>query len=293
MIVLAIAPVLYASHSVARAAATDPVTSSEQIYAVVPGETPTIPAVITSPAPGAVFTTNDPVTVAGTCQNNTLLKVYKNEVFAGAAFCENGSFSVPVDLFFGLNTLIVRTFNANNMQGPASSPVVVRHQIPGGAGTNNPVTTADQFFVTSEILYKGINVGDKLSWTLTLSGGQAPYAVSVGWGDGQTDLISRAQAGEFTIQHTYKEPGEGAKSSFNVTITASDQTGNKSFIQLVTIVSGDKPTVVGAIKQGYELSGPIRIALQVLAVVILVIVAFWLGERRELHLLKRTAGGLR
>lgn len=293
ILLLAMAPVFYASHSVAQAAATDPVTTSEQVYAVVPGEAPVRAATITSLAPGAVFTTNDPVTIAGTCQNDTLLKVYKNDVFAGATFCQNGRFSVQIDLFIGLNTIIVRTFNANNVQGPDSEPIVVRHDVPGVTTTNNPLVSSGQFFITSEIFYKGINVGDTLAWPLTISGGQAPYAVSVGWGDGQTDLISRAEAGEFTVKHRYKEPGDGNKNSFNVTITATDQAGNKSFIQLVTIVSGDKQNVVGNIKQGYELSGPVRVTIQLLAIASLAVASFWFGEWRELRLMKRSTRSYR
>lgn len=287
LVVLALAPLLYASQSTAQAAATDPVTHTEQVYAVVPGEAPDVPAAITNIASGAVFTTNDPVTIAGTCENNTLIKVYKNDVFAGATFCQAGNFSLQIDLFIGVNTLIVRTFNANNVQGPDSAPLVVRHEIPGVTITNKPVVSSGQFFLTTEIFYKGINVGDTLSWPLTLSGGQAPYAVNVGWGDGQSDLISRAEPGIFSIQHQYKQPGKGDKSSYKVTITATDQAGNKAFIQLVTIVSSDKQSVISSVKQGYDLSGPIRLAWQVMLGTSITLIAFWLGERREIWAMKQ------
>jgi hypothetical protein len=144
--------------------------------------------------------------------------------------------------------------------------------------------------MTSDVRYKGVKVGDSLSWLLTLNGGQAPYAISIGWGDGQVDLISRAAAGTFSIQHTYQKAPLNDKSSYDVTITATDRAGNKSFIHLVTIVGGEKPNLAGSIKQGYDMSGYIRLAWQLALAVTLVVVSFWLGERRELSLLRKKVG---
>lgn len=287
IMLLTIVALMSASRSVALAqSATDPVTKSEGVYAVVPGPAPQVAATITSPAAGAVYTTNDLITVSGTCEAKTLLKVFKNDVMAGSAFCQNGRYSVQIDLFLGLNTLIVRSYSSTDAEGPESVPVVVRHEVLG-ASTNQASTSSNQLFLTTEIHYRGISVGDTLAWELTINGGQAPYAVSIGWGDGQTDLISRAASGPFTIRHIYKKAGTGEHSSYNVTITATDQAGNKAFLQLVSIVSGDAQSIAGSVKHGYDLSAALRIAWQLVAIFIAILVSFWLGERRELWLLKR------
>lgn len=279
-LLLTFVPLVLASRSIALAAA-DPVTLDNSVYAVVSAPAPTTAPVISSVASGAVYTDNSPLTVAGTCPSDTLIKVYKNDVLAGATLCRNGRFSVQIDLFLGANTLIVRAYNATNNMGPESAPVTVRKDLPG----LSLIDLGQQFFVTSDIYYKGVGVGESLSWPLTIRGGQAPYAISIAWGDRRTDLISKGIVGNFDIQHTYQKPGDGYKGSYDVTITATDAAGNKSFIHLVSIVSGDKASVVGGIKQGYNWSGTIRVAWQLMLVAVLLLLAFWLGERREIHIL--------
>jgi hypothetical protein len=282
VLLLTLVPVVIASRSVALAAA-DPVTIDNSVYAVVPGPTPSTAPVITNIVSGTVYTNSDPLTVSGTCPADTLVKIYKNEVFSGAALCQNGRFSVPIDLFLGSNTLIVRAYNSTNNMAPESAPVVVTKGLPGFSLANG----SQQFFITSEIYYKGVSAGDTLTWPLTISGGQAPYAVNVAWGDGKSDLISQGTAGNLTIKHSYQKPGDGYKGSYDVTITTTDAAGNKSFIHLVSIVGGEKAGVITSVKQGYNWSGAIRIAWQVMAVIALVVLAFWLGERRETQLFKK------
>lgn len=281
-LLLTFVPLVLASRSIALAAA-DPVTLDNSVYAVVTGPVPTTAPAITNLAQGAVFTDNNPVAISGTCPNDTLLKVYKNDVLSGAVLCENGKFTIQIDLFIGTNTLIVRAYNASNTMGPESSPLVVQKQIPNVTISSN----AQQFVVTSDISYKGVSAGTSFSWPLTLSGGQAPYAISVAWGDGKTDLISRGVSGTFDLQHTYEKAGKGVKGSYDVTIIATDAVGSKSFIHLVSIVSGDSGSVVGSIKQGYNWSSAIRIAWQIMVGTLLLLLAFWLGERREVKLVKK------
>lgn len=271
------------SRSIALAAA-DPVTANQSVYAVVEGEAPTVAPTINNIASGTVITSNEPITLTGTCPADTLIKVYKNEVLAGATFCQNGRYSIQIDLFLGANTIIVRAYNAVNTPGPESAPVVVQKTIAGV----NIVDASEQFFITSEAYFKGVNPGENATWPITLTGGQAPYAVSVAWGDGKTDLMSRGVAGQFEITHKYQQPGEGFRGSYDVTIMASDAVGRTAYLRLVTIVGGQPAGVVNSIKRGYDLSGAIRIGSQLLGVALVVVLAFWLGERRELMIMKRT-----
>jgi hypothetical protein len=282
VLLLTCVPLIAASRSVALAAA-DPVTLDNSVYAVVPGPTPKVAPVITSPTQGQVFTNSNPVTVTGTCPNDTLLKIYKNEVLGGTTFCQNSKFSIQIDLFIGSNSLIVRAFNATNNMGPESSPVVVKKELPNTGAAN----VVQPFVVTSDVSFKGIATGQILSWPLTLTGGQPPYAISIAWGDGKTDLISRAIPGTFNIQHTYDKPGKGYKGSYDVSIITTDLEGNKSFMHLVAQVSGEPTGIVGSVKSGYDWSSAIRIAWQLLLAALLVLLAFWFGERRENKLFKK------
>jgi hypothetical protein len=287
LLILLVSVLIFASRGVALAAPEDPVTHTQSVHAVVPAQAPTTAPQINTIQSGTVFNTGDPITVGGTCPDDTLIKIFKNEVFGGAAFCDSSSFSLLVDLFIGSNTLISRPYNANNIPGPDSDPIVVIRTLT--ADGQIITQAANQFFITSDIYNKGVNLGEKLTWPITLSGGQAPYAVSIGWGDGKTDLISRKEAGTFEISHRYAIPGEGTKPHHAITITATDQLGNQSFIQLVTVVNGDPKSLISTTKQGYDLSGAIRIAWQAVVTLALVILSFWLGERREAYILNRAA----
>jgi hypothetical protein len=284
-------PLLFASHSVAVAA------DSYQTYAVVPGPAPNQAPVITNLSAGKVFTVNDPVPVRGSCPSGTLVKVFKNEVLAGAALCQNGSFQLSIDLFVGNNSLVARAYNMNDSVSPDSTPINVQLVLPGSrlTGTdqlNVQGAPAGQFYLTSEIFHRGVNAGDTLTWPLILAGGQAPYAVSVSWGDGKTDLISRGDAGRFDSNHVYSQPG-GYRGSYTIIIKATDQAGNKSYLQLVAIVSGDKQPagLAGSVTGGYGASTAIRLAWQLLAGGSIAVFSFWLGEKREERLLKRSAKG--
>jgi hypothetical protein len=285
VLLLGLVPLVVASRSVALAAA-DPVAINNSVYAVVPGPTPSTAPIITNIPPGTVYTDNNPVVVLGTCPADTLVKIYKNDVFSAATLCQNGRFSTLIDLFLGSNTLIVRAFNTSNNVSPESTPIRVAKELAG----INLSNVGQQFVITSDIYYRGVGVGEKLSWPITVTGGQAPYAVSIAWGDGKTDLISRGVPGMFDIQHIYDKPGNGYKNSYDVTITTTDSAGNRSFVHLVSIVTGGDPGIVGSIKQGYDWSTAIRISWQVMITVILLLLAFWLGERREMRLLRKRAG---
>lgn len=290
LLVLAMGVVIAASHSIVAAAdATDPVTSNESVYAVVPGAVPTTAPAITNISQGQTFNTSDPIPANGTCPVSTVVKIFKNDVFAGAALCQNGRFSLSINLFPGTNSLTAVAYNLNDIPGPASSPIVVRDTIAGisSAGLGFGASAMGQFFITSNKYYQGVDVGKELAWTLTISGGQAPYAVNIGWGDGKTSLISRGSIEPFTIDHVYSRPGDGLQHSRNITIQATDQVGEQSFIQLVAVVNGTNPSVVSSIKGGYNLSRPVRIAWQSLLAAMLLCLAFWLGERREAVVLKR------
>lgn len=288
LMLLAVSALSFASRGVSQAAATDPVTDEYGTYAVVPGEIPRTAPVIRTVQSGTVFTSGDPITVGGSCPADTLIKIFKNDVFGGATLCNNQNFSLDIDLFIGSNTLVAKAYNGNNIPGPDSAPVVVTRNLAGGEIP--PYVPAQQFFVTSDIYYKGINVGEELKWPVTLSGGQPPYAVNVGWGDGKTDLISRKEPGSFDIAHIYLVPGQGSRPHHTITITATDQHGSKSFIQLVTVVVGNDPGIISGVKRGYDLSGPIRAAWQILAIIAIVVFSFWLGERREAYVLTHAMG---
>ncbi len=82
-------------------------SGSVGLQATISAPAPTQAAVISLPRQGESFT-QLPVTVSGLCPGNVLVKLFKNNVFAGSVQCKNGSFSLITDLFNGDNELIAR-----------------------------------------------------------------------------------------------------------------------------------------------------------------------------------------
>ncbi len=258
------------------------------VQAVVSGARPTTPAVITTPSNGQTFQTN-PITVEGTCPDRTLVKVFKNGVLAGGVICgSNRRFSLQMDLVIGKNDLTALAYNANDMPGPESPPVsVTLNTPPGGLGFSS------ELVIQSLNFYRGTEPGQEVTWPLELLGGQSPYAVNFDWGDGTSDLVTRVVPGPFTLSHTYKKPGNNYLGTYPLIIRASDAAGHTAFLQLTTIVNqpGVKATGQNLTKAAGPLSGLV-LAWPIWVVLILMVVSFWLGERREKRIMQRRVAAL-
>ncbi len=249
------------------------------INATVPGPRPATPAVITSPSNGQVFSTN-PVTVLGTCPSKALIKIFSNGILVGSILCDaSGHFSIPVDLVIGKNDLTARAYNTLDQEGPTSPTVTVTlNQPPGGFGFSS------ELIIQSENFYRGTMPGVEVVWPIELVGGQAPYAVSVDWGDGTSDLITRLSPGPFTVKHTYQKVG-GYLGSFPLIIRATDAVGHTAYLQLTTIVNpavpGNSQNAITSQQFNIMWIWPLWIVL------LLMIISFWLGERREKRIMQR------
>lgn len=232
---------------------------------------PDTAATITVPSGGQVFE-DIPITVSGLCKGDVLVKLFKNNVFAGSAQCVDGSYSIQVDLFVGINELIARVYDALDQVGPDSATVTVTFSPP-------TISTVPRPTLASTFAKRGANPGQILTWPITLSGGIGPYAVTVDWGDGSVeDLFSQTFPGTFNIEHAYDNPG-----SYNIVIKASDSNDQTAFLQLVAISNGalsqDYEDVAGAAVEvgGYKvLWQPMAISIPLIGS------TFWLGSRYEL-----------
>ena len=240
-------------------------------------EPPKQGATITVPVNGTSVTTL-PTTVSGLCPDGLLVKIFKNNVFAGSAQCENGSYSLQIDLFTGRNELVARVFDDLDQAGPDSNTVVVTFPF-NGVGAPNRIS------LTSAFAKRGANPGQTLSWPLTLTGGNGPYAITVDWGDGkEPDLISLAFPGNFNITHVYDSPGV-----YNVTVRATDRDKTLAFLQLVAVANGP----VGQNNTGEDNGAATtitktRILWQPAAIALpLLVSSFWLGKKYELFVLRK------
>lgn len=236
-------------------------------------------ATISLPRDGAVingYTT----TVSGICPKGLLVKVFKNNVFAGSVQCTNGSFSIQIDLFSGRNEIVVRVYDDLDQAGPDSNMIVVN--VPAGV-----VGSPNRISLTSSFAKRGANPGQTLTWPITLSGGEGPYAITVDWGDGKTsDIISQAFAGTFNISHIYDSPG-----IYNVVIRATDKSGTIAFLQLVAVANGPASQSSGQTNNDKSNGSVItrtKILWQPAAIAIpLIALSFWLGRKYELLALRK------
>jgi uncharacterized membrane protein YciS (DUF1049 family) len=275
--------VLLASFTLTVAADSTQGSGQYSVTAVVPGARPTQAVVITSPTTGQTFTVN-PVVVEGTCQKATLVKVFTNGIMVGSIFCgDNGRFSIPVQLVIGRNDLTAQSFNALDQEGPTSNTVTVTlNQPPGAPGFST------ELLIQSENYYRGSQPGQEIVWPITLIGGLAPYAVSIDWGDGTQDVVTRLAAGPFTVKHVYKHVG-GYLGSYPLIIRASDAVGHTAYLQLTTIVnSPDGATTDGSGAQATSTTvTKLLVIWPIWIVLLLMVISFWLGERREKHIMQR------
>lgn len=262
-------------------AVENPQSGSTGLQGKISAPPPSTGATISLPRDGQSFSTL-PVTVSGICPGDLLVKLFKNNVFAGSAQCKNGSFSIPIDLFGGRNELVARVYDALDQAGPDSNVV--------GVTFNDSTSVAlNRVSLTSNYAKRGANTGVKLQWPITLSGGAGPYAISVDWGDGTpAELKSQEFPGIFTIEHAYESPGV-----YNIIVKATDKNGATAYLQLVGVGNGpltqDDQTSNSTSKDGNSSTiTKTRILWEPAAILMpLVMLTFWLGKKHELKTLKR------
>ena len=254
----------------------NPQSGAYGIEGTIPGNPPTRAATITVPANGQTFTAT-PINVSGICQTGLLVKIFKNNVFGGAANCTSGSYSLQVDLFSGRNDLVARVYDALDQAGPNSNTVRVTFN-DTKAGIGPRIT------LISNYAKRGADPGQTLDWPLNISGGTPPYALSVDWGDQKAaDLFTRQAPGDFTVDHIYDKAG-----IYNVIIKATDANGVAAFLQLVGVGNGPVGQSTDAGQAIAASLQPKKVVLwwPLLVLVGLSVVAFWLGKKHQLQIIR-------
>lgn len=262
------------------AAATDtsqnPQSGSIGLEGTISTAPPTRGATITTPSNGATFTTT-PITVAGLCPSGVLVKIFDNNVFVGATTCGSGSYSLQIDLFSGSNQLVAKVYDALDQAGPDSNTVTVTFNDAQFLQFGTRVT------LTSIYARRGANPGDELDWPVILSGGVGPYAISTDWGDGSSPVLqSLSNPGDFTIKHTYTNSGV-----YKVVIRATDKNNTTAFLQLVAVADGAAQSSSTGKNNNTSQLRTIVLWWPVLLILPLLFIAFWLGRRHELYVLRK------
>ena len=278
---LAVIGVLFVTTSIVPAASALTLSQSSGfgISGTITAPAPTTAATITNPTNGQSFT-NVPIAISGICTTGLLIKIFINNIFSGAADCTSSSYSISADLFIGTNNIVAEDYDSLNQAGPPSNTVTVTY-------VNNEETASSLINLTSNYAKIGANPGSTLTWPIDISGGTAPYAISVNWGDGkQPSLISQTTSGSLNLTHIYSIAGV-----YNITINATDSAGGVAFLQLVGV--GDGPSSqspasanLQTAKVKYVGLGNVLLFLIIGLLIFVPLVTFWLGDLHQKKLIE-------
>ena len=265
-----------------------PESRSISLSGTVPGKPPTVAAVISSPANGKRFSAS-PIEVFGTCPANTLVEIYKNDIFAGSTICTTaGTFTIQSDLMIGQNTLIARVYDALNQTGPDSNKVGVFYDLlPSQSAGIVPINFGGpQIILSTDAVFRGTFPGQELTIPLTLLGGVSPFAFNIQWGDGSNSVIARNNNNTFSAGHTFQKPG-----TYQMSIQATDAGGRVAFLSVAAIVNG-QPEAAGATSGSGTNTSTLASVLTLWPLyvsLVAVVLSFWFGEIREKRVLTRIA----
>lgn len=247
----------------------------------MPGKPPTTAATIIKPGNGQRFSAT-PINVAGTCPKGTLVEIFKNDIFAGSVICsDDGQFSVDIDLMVGQNRLIARVYDNLNQQGPDSNAVIVFYDAlaPNAAAITPLDFGGAQMLLNTDAIYRGVFPGKEFFMPIEIIGGTPPFALNIQWGDSENKVVSRNDNITFKTGHKYQKPG-----TYQIDIQGTDSTGRVAFISVAAIVNGQPP--VAQSSASTPVPFPLWLLWVALALAAAIVGSFFLGERREKHVLQ-------
>ncbi|MGH7156869.1 MAG: hypothetical protein ACREGG_02040 [Candidatus Saccharimonadales bacterium] len=280
LLVVGTALVAYTVSASADTPYTGPGVGSVSLTGTVPSAPPKDGATITSPHDGQHFTSS-PVTVSGTCPTDTLVEIYKNNIFAGSTPCDSSNnFSIQIDPLFGQNVLTAEVYDVLNQAGPVSQPVTIfyDYSLQGAAPTSFLDLSGSQLLLTTDAAFRGSFPNQQLNVPITVIGGTPPFAINVEWGDSTNQVVPTASDSTFNVTHAYTKPG-----TFKITLQGSDSKHLSVFLTVAAIING-KPDVLASTTTKTGGKG-LLFLWPVFAIAATALASFWIGERREKKIL--------
>lgn len=260
-----------------------PEAGSVGLAGVMPGKPPKTAATINIPTSGQRFNTS-PITVSGTCPENTLVEIFKNDIFAGSTVCsDKGTYALEVDLLIGQNTLVARVYDALNQAGPDSNTVIVFYDaLPPQSGSITPFNFGgNQLLLNTDAVFRGVFPEQTMTVPLDVLGGTPPYAINIEWGDASNKVVPRNDNATFNVDHIYKKAG-----TYQITFQASDAGGRVAFLTVAAIVNG-QPDVATAGTKPLATPNQLLMLWPIFVGAVAVTISFWLGEQREKRILTK------
>jgi hypothetical protein len=253
----------------------------------VPKAPPKTAATIDNPTQGQHFS-KSPITISGKCTPQSLVEVFKNDIFAGSAPCsDKGTYSFKIDLLYGKNVLLARVYDVLNQAGPDSAKITVFYDgTPLSASGLAPLDfSGSQLLLSTDAIFRGAFPDQLLNVPISIIGGTPPFAVNVQWGDLGNSVISRSNNVTFNAGHKYKKPG-----TYQITIQASDAHDRVAFLMVAAVINGRvNAAPVSSVTQ--KPVNKLMMAWPLFGIVLATVISFWLGERREKRLLRGIGNG--
>lgn len=264
-----------------NATSPGPEAGSVGLTGTMPGTPPKVAAIIKTPVDGQRFS-NSPVTLSGSCPANTLVELFKNDIFAGSAPCsESGVFSVEIDLLNGQNLIIARVYDALNQPGPDSNIVTIFYDaLPTQADALSTLDFGNaQLLLNTDAVFRGAFPNKEMSIPVEIIGGTPPFAVNIQWGDSNNKVISRNNNVSFNVSHTYQKAG-----TYQITIQASDALGRVAFLTVASIING-QPDIDASKSVPLTEVNRLLVMWPLYVSGVAILISFWIGEYREKRIL--------
>jgi hypothetical protein len=262
----------------ASAESPPPQANSIGLTGQVPAAPPTTAATIKTPTDQKHFS-ESPVTFSGSCPINTLVELYKNNIFAGSTTCsDTGIFSLQVDLLIGQNVFVAKVYDALNQAGPDSNSVTAFYDLVPVQGTSlsSLSFSSNQLLLNTDAVFRGTFPSQELSLPLEIIGGTPPFAINIQWGDSTNKVVSRNDNTSFRTGHAYQKAG-----TYQMSIQVSDATGKIAFISVAAIVNGQPSVVSSTTTPASIAANGLLVLWPLYTAVFAVVISFWLGEKRE------------
>jgi len=258
-----------------------PESSSIGLTGTMPGKPPEVAATINTPNDQQHFSTT-PISVSGSCPKNTVVELFKNDIFAGSSPCSDaGIYSVEIDLLYGKNVLMARVYDSLNQAGPDSNLVTIFYDaLPAQAGPIASIDTGGaQLLINTDAVFRGSFPEQELKVPISILGGTPNYAVNIQWGDSTNKVVPRNDNVSFTTSHVYSKAG-----TYQASIQASDAKGRVAYLSFAVIVNGQSVLdSAGSISSASTNNLLVLWPLYVGAIA--VVASFFIGEKREKRIL--------
>ncbi|MGH7233859.1 MAG: PKD domain-containing protein, partial [Candidatus Saccharimonadales bacterium] len=129
-------------------------------------------------------------------------------------------------------------------------------------------------------VYRGTFPNQQLNVPINILGGVAPFALNVNWGDDTNQVLPSSTNTTVNAMHTYKKPG-----TYKISIQGSDSQQRVAFLDVAAIVNGQPAAATSTTGSISSSSNKLLVLWPLYAISVTLVVSFYLGERREKHIL--------